>query len=364
MNIVMLSLDFPPTIGGIAAHVYELSKALSQLGHTLFILTRKLPSMTEDVLEMDHMQVFRFRLKYAAPLYGWQINRYVQRKLDVLTPDIIHIHGMAPLEGYRIEGIPLVYTNHTSGYLKRIEKGGFRRMALIRRLFKKPDLFLAPSRELLKIPFEISAKKQFIPNGVDAQKYVFRASQRESIRKKLDLAPDDILGILTRRLVEKNGVMYLARATRYIRHPKLKLLIIGDGEEKRSIERELSTHFKNRFFMLGAKTHNGIIPYYSAADFSILPSLMEATSISGLEAMATSLPLVGCRVGGIPELIVDGENGFLCHPADEKDLAEKIDTLLFKDLKKMGARSRKRIEDMFQWPRIAQQTLDAYMSVQ
>ena len=364
MKIVMVSLDFPPTLGGIAAHVYELSKALCLLGHNLYILTRKLPSMTEEDIEMGHMQVFKFKLRIAAPLYGWQINRHVQRKVNTLSPDIIHIHGMAPLEGYKIKGIPLVYTNHTSGYLKRIEKGGIRRIALIRRLFHKPDLFLAPSRELLYIPFDIPGRKEYIPNGVDAQKYTFHFSERERIRKKLNLSNDDILGILTRRLVEKNGVIYLAKAARYVQNPNLKLLMIGDGEERHSIERELSAHFKDRFFMLGAKSHDEIIPYYSAADFSILPSLMEATSISGLEAMATSLPLIGTRVGGIPELIQEGVNGFLCQPADEKDLAEKIDLLLSKDLRAMGVHSRKRVENAFQWPHIARQTLDAYMSIQ
>lgn len=360
----MISLDFPPTVGGIAAHVFELSKALSQLGHNLIIFTRKLPSMTRDVFEKDSLKVYRFKLRFAAPLYGWQINRFVQQNLEMLSPDIIHIHGMAPLEGYKIKGIPLVYTNHTSGYLKRIEKGGFRRMALIRRLFHKPDLFLAPSLELLDIPFKIPGKKEYIPNGVDAQKYAFDAKTREIIRKELHLANDDILGILTRRLVEKNGVIYLAKATRYIQNSNLKLLLIGDGEERLAIEKELSTHFKNKYFMLGAKSHDDIVPYYSAADFSILPSLMEATSISGLEAMATSLPLIGTRVGGIPDLIDDGVNGFLCQPADEKDLAEKIDMLLSGDRRTMGVHSRKRIEDVFQWPRIAQQTLNAYMGIQ
>jgi glycosyltransferase involved in cell wall biosynthesis len=139
--------------------------------------------------------------------------------------------------------------------------------------------------------------------------------------------------------------------------------LIGDGPEFGDVSACLESHFSNRFTMLGAMNHEEIIPYYSAADFSILPSLMEATSISGLEAMATSLSLVGTRVGGIPDLIEEGRNGLLCNPADDADLAEKINSLLETDLKTLGAYSRQMVENDFAWPQIARRTLAAYETV-
>ena len=363
MKILMVSLDFPPTVGGISAHVYELSRALCDLGHRVCVVSRQLPSQSDAFVKRESMDIYRLRLRWAAPLYGGQINRFIRKKLPEIQPDIIHVHGMAPLEGYNIKGVPLVYTNHTSGYLQRIQKGGVRRMALLRRLFAKPQLFLAPSRELLEVPFPIEAAKEYIPNGVDANKYRFDAGARSEIRAFLGLGDDHVLGILTRRLVPKNGVIHLARATRFISDDRLRLLLIGDGTEYGDVSTCLEQNFNDRFTMLGAKKHDEIIPYYSAADFSILPSLMEATSISGLEAMATSLPLVGTRVGGIPDLIEDGKNGFLCDPENDKDLADKIDALLGVDLKAFGARSRQMVEDNFAWARIAHRTLKAYESV-
>ena len=359
----MVSLDFPPTVGGIAAHVYELSRALCDLGHRVCVITRQTRAQSDAYAARESMDIYRLRLRWAAPLYGAQINRFIQKKLPDIQPDIIHIHGMAPLEGYRIKGAPLVYTNHTSGYLERIRKGGPRRMALLRRLFAKPRLFLAPSRELLEVPFPIAARKIYIPNGVDATKYRFDAKARDEIRRSLGLRDEHVLGILTRRLVAKNGVIHLARATRLLDDERLRLLLIGDGPEAASVSAVLNEHFAGCFTMLGAKHHDEIIPYYSAADFSVLPSLMEATSISGLEAMATSLPLVGTRVGGIPDLIEEGRNGFLCEPANEEDLAEKIQTLMAVDLKAFGAYSRKLVESNFAWPQIARRTLEAYESV-
>jgi len=359
----MVSLDFPPTVGGIAAHVYELSRALGDAGHRVCVVTRQLPSQTDAFVKRGSMDIYRLRLRWAAPLYGGQINRFIRKKLPDVQPDIIHVHGMTPLEGYNIKGVPLVYTNHTSGYLERVRKGGFRRMALLRRLLAKPRLFLAPSRELLEVPFPIAAETAYIPNGVDATKYRFDARARSEIRSSMGLRDEHVLGILTRRLVAKNGVIHLAGATRFLSDERLRLLLIGNGSEFDNVSACLEQHFEDRFTMLGAKRHDEIIPYYSAADFSILPSLMEATSISGLEAMATSLPLVGTRVGGIPDLIEEGKNGFLCNPADEEDLAEKINALLAVDFKVFGARSREMVESNFAWPQIARRTLEAYETV-
>ena len=161
----------------------------------------------------------------------------------------------------------------------------------------------------------------------------------------------------------KNGVIYVARAARHIKNQHIKFLLIGDGDQRGPIEKVLKQSFPDRFLMLGSMSQERIIPYYSAADFSVLPSLMEATSISGLEAMAASLPIVGTRVGGIPEILKDGETGFLCKPADPKDLASKIDLLATMVLAELGTKARNTIEGRFAWRRIATETVEAYKKI-
>lgn len=358
MNILMVSMDFPPVPGGISAHVHELSKALVASGQTVTVLTRRKKNIRRT--ENEGIHIHEMPLKYVAFVYGLQIRSHIRKLIPEIKPDLIHIHGMGPLEWYNIKKIPLVYTNHTSGYLMRIKKGGLRRMMMLKRLLNKPNLFLAPSRELLEVPFSIPARKLFIANGVDAAKYAFDPEKRLEIRKRLHISDNEVVAVITRRLVPKNGVIYLAKAARLIKNDQIRFIVIGDGPERDAIEKEFEKHCGKRVLMLGSKTHDEIIAYYSAADFSILPSLMEATSISGLEAMAAGLPLVGTRVGGIPELIKEGENGYLCQPGDPEDLAENIDKLLSKDLKSMGVSSRNMIEKDFEWRRIAEKTLQAY----
>ena len=359
MNILMVSLDYPPTVGGISAHVYELSQALKTIGCNVSIATKCLYKDQKDFETLDGVDIYRFGLKFVGCIYGRQINDFIQKLIRKKDFDIIHIHGMRPLEFYNIKEIPLVYTNHTSGYLKRIRKGGYR-IPLLKRFFAKPKLFLAPSEELLEIPFEIPAKKVFISNGVISDKFTRNEKVRNQLRSTLGIKNDEILAIITRRMVWKNGLKYLAQSTKYIKNNKLKFLLIGDGEDFNEVKKILEENFQNRFILLGSKNHDEIINYYSASDLSILPSLMEATSISGLEAMAASLPLVGTNVGGIPVLIKDGINGYLCEPEDPQDLAEKIDKLLDNDYVKMGENSKKFVEDKFDWIQISEQTLSEY----
>jgi len=362
MNILMISMDYPPVPGGISAHVYELSSALQKAGNRVSVITRRRDNEPVEST-VDGIVVYRLSLTFTALFYGLQINSFVKKLVPQIRPDIIHIHGMLPLEWYSIPRIPLVYTNHTSGYLKRIKKGGLRRMAMLKKHLRKPDLFLAPSQELLLVPFDIPATRVFIPNGVDGSKFLFTQEKRIHIRNQLGIDKNAIVALITRRLVDKNGVIHLAKAAKFLDDKEIRFIIIGDGPERGRIEEEFKRHCGSRALFLGNKTHADIVDYYSAADFSVLPSLMEATSISGLEAMAAGLPLVGTQVGGIPELIKDGENGYLCKPADPLDLAKKINRLLSEDFRRYGKISRMNAEKQFDWSIIAGKTSDAYTTI-
>lgn len=363
MRILMVSLDFPPVVGGISAHVYELSKTMVQQGHEVIVLTRARKGLP-DREECDGIEVRRVVLRLAAPFYGLFINAAIHRLVREKHPDLVHVHGMAPLEWLQPLSAPLVYTNHTSGYLARIQKGGIRRMFFLRRYLSKPNLILAPSQELLQIPFRIPAHLRYIPNGVDVKRYRFSGKDRILIREKYGFSEKDRVGILTRRFVEKNGVIFFAKACEFLKkETSLRFILIGDGPEAASVRNLLEKHVEGRFIMTGSLMHPEILPYYSAADFSVLPSLMEATSISGLEAMSYGLPLVGTRVGGIPDLIEDRKTGLLCEPASAESLADAIVQLLTLDMKTMGYRGRKRVEEEFAWDRIAEKTLDAYKEI-
>ena len=362
MHILTVSLDYPPTVGGISAHVFELCQALVALGHETTVLTKKLPHLSEAEQSVDGVRLVPLPPRRFGALYGRTINKIIDRAVASYHPDIIHIHGMRPLEFLQPKPVPIVYTNHTSGFLKRLQKGGHR-ITGMKRLFAPLDLFLAPSEELLGLPFEIRAPKKFISNGIVPDRFVPDPATRARLRREFGLKETDKLAIVTRRMVEKNGLIHLAEAMAHVTNPDLKLLFIGDGPEHAGVQAALERHFARRYFMLGAMQHSEIVPYYSAADLSILPSLMEATSISCLEAMAASLPIICTNVGGLPFLVQEAVNGYLAEPASPTALAACLDKLLADDMAPLGAASRRLVDAKFSWAEIAKQTVEAYTQV-
>ena len=117
--------------------------------------------------------------------------------------------------------------------------------------------------------------------------------------------------------------------------------------------------------LLGDIPHTEIQKYYQISDIVVLPSLMEATSLSGLEAMSCGKPLLGTDVGGIPEIIEDGKNGCLVPPENEKKIADALNVMLNdrERLNKMGKYGRFLATERFSWHQVAENTLAVYEQV-
>ncbi|MEJ1406478.1 MAG: glycosyltransferase family 4 protein, partial [Candidatus Sedimenticola sp. (ex Thyasira tokunagai)] len=164
-------------------------------------------------------------------------------------------------------------------------------------------------------------------------------------------------------LVEKNGVTVFAEAVAALKELPVRLLFAGDGEERSKVEQILRDNgmFDQSIF-LGGVPNPQMPDVYRAADISVLPSFMEATSITGLESMACGIPLVGTTVGGIPTLINDRETGLLVPPGDPATLGEALAQLARdpEQRQQMGTAARSRAEEKFSWRGIASRTLDIY----
>ena len=127
------------------------------------------------------------------------------------------------------------------------------------------------------------------------------------------------------RLVPIKGLSYLIRAMVHVKDGSL--VIIGDGPERRKLEL-LSRHLElsDRVFFTGwIGERSTILKYLRQATVFVLPSLSEGRPRVLIEAMACGLPVIATNVGGVPEVVVDGVNGFLVPPRDEKALAKAIE---------------------------------------
>ena len=364
LRITLVSADFAPNVGGVAAHAVELGKALAALEQEVDVVTLPLGEARDYEARWQGMRVWRPRLPKAEPFYTWLLHRWLRGYLRQYPRDVLHLHGMRPLGASRGLGLPVVFTNHTSGYLKRIERGG-RELAKIRRRLAHIDQVLAPSEELCEATRAggYQGPVTFIPNGVDTQAF----SPGESpLRAEWGVKADETVILLARRLVEKNGVRVLAQAMTGLGDLPVRLVVAGEGPERAVMERVLDeAGMGDRALFLGSVENARMVEVYRAADVSVLPSFMEATSITGLESMACGLPLVGTRVGGIPALIDEGRTGLLVPPGDPEALAEALRSLVADPERRrvMGEQARARAVAEFDWRRIAERTLAVYRNL-
>jgi len=365
LKITLVSADFPPNVGGVAAHVFELGKALVKLDHEVDVLTLPLGMSSGTVEKMSGMSVYRVKSFKNEPFFTWTFNRFLKKYIANKSPDIIHVHGMRPLMSTKGISIPVVFTNHTSGYLKRIEKGGHELEKIASRL-EHISAVIAPSEELCEATRIVGYKKlvKFISNGVDTEKFVPKMAG--NFKSTLGWSENDLVVLLARRLVEKNGVNVFANAATQVNNPKAKFLFAGDGPERAKVEKILKDGgVAENYYLLGNVPNDKMIDIYQSADISVLPSFMEATSITGLESMSCGLPLIGTRVGGIPFLINDQETGLLVNPGNANEISSAINRLIENpDIRnEYGRNGRKRAEQMFSWMKIAEQTIQVYRSV-
>ena len=364
MNILMLSNEFPPSIGGIQTHVDELSLALSRLGHQVDVVTRLKDKKNAQYEEREGVNIHRIPLATNHLVYDWQISRKIRSLVNSRGVDIVHVHGMRPLAACKNLNLPVVFTNHTSSFLKRVDFGPSKQKKMLK-LLRAASLVIAPSQILVDKTIEIGYRKplHFVSNGVDVNKF---CPGKSSLRKDLGLLETDFIIFFSGRLHKVKGVDCLAEAAKYMALPSSHLVVAGDGDEREDFKNMVTQNIGSaNLHMLGAIPNSEMPNLYRGSNVAVLPSMMEATSIAGLEAMACGLPLVASRVGGLPYIVDEGISGLLVEPGSPQELGAALRTL-YEDrvkMEKMGEKSRQRAVELFSWEKVALKTVDIYQSL-
>jgi glycosyltransferase involved in cell wall biosynthesis len=362
VRVCLVTSEYPPVIGGIASHVFELARAIAAASvEATVVHPISLMSPPPPPPEAPGVAVFRPRLVKAQPLYDFVLRLWLRGHLAKGKFDLVHVHGVRPLAATRGLSLPVVFTNHTSGFLGRLnaEPGRKRRTAA---LLEHVDALLAPSDELVAAAraFGYAGPAQMIPNGVDIERF---APGPSGARAAWGFGADETVIMLARRLVKKNGVLGFARAVARMQARNFRVVVAGDGPDREQMVEILGeAGMLDRVKFLGAVPNSSMPEIYRACDVAVLPSLAEATSITGLEAMACGLPLVGTNVGGIPAIVADGVSGLLVPPADPEALAGALGRLIDSPglRRTMGEAGRRSAEETFSWPIIARRTAEAY----
>ncbi|MDA7977828.1 MAG: glycosyltransferase family 4 protein [Pirellulales bacterium] len=382
-RVAVHSDDYFPNIGGVASHVYELTSAVVEQGISAGVVTAKPAGDARFVLKF-HMEpgpppVLRLprRLpiftRYFGATYRAAVKKFLAAGGPSDMPVVSHCHWHQPwwMTGCQAS----VFTNHTSMFLQDVGRG---RIECWEQQLSVFDAVIAPSSELAQATIDLGVPAErvtYIPNGVDSQRFKPNAAARKSVRNKLGIAEDAIVLLCARRIVAKNGVIDFAHSLRFVEQlvppaylSRLIVMIAGNRAETRdsyqdeTLDALSQTRLGRRAILLGRIPNDEIPEFFAAADLSVLPSLKEATSIAGLEAMATGVPLVGTRVGGIPDLITDKEDGLLVEHGNPPALAAALARMVNDSemRRTMSERARHKALIEFDWKTVAKRTVDVY----
>jgi glycosyltransferase involved in cell wall biosynthesis len=210
------------------------------------------------------------------------------------------------------------------------------------------------------------SKISWVPNGVDIDKFS-NPRHASGVLQKYGLPSTGPLVLCVCRISRNKGLHYLLQATSKLKTMigTLSVLIVGPSRDK-----EYKNWLVNMAINLGVADvvhfrenvpDDDLTRLYSQADLFVLPSEQETLPLVVLEAMAAGCPLIATSVGGIPDIVVNGENGLLIDPGNAEEIVEGVSMLLNDDnlRMKLSEQGRRTARD-YSWKNIALRTVDVY----
>lgn len=365
MKILMPVLHYYPVIGGLETWTQNIAERISDKAE-IFIVTGRIKSQSKKE-NFNQINIFRTslfclaNLSYSSFLYIVTALPFIFFKslsfIKKQKINIIHCQGFSSsFLGYllfKLTGVPYITT------VQRLEqsKGFLRRL-----VYNKAKVCIAASSKIKEYFESINCQNiVIIPNGINLKR--FQNLDRERNRKKLGLK-DEFTIITVARLEKVKGIKYLIKALALL-NDKYKLLIIGNGTERENLKSLVKKlKLKNKVSFLGQVPNKKVPKYLSIADCFVLPSLKEGFGIVVLEAMASEVPVVATRVGGIVDIIEHNRTGFLFEPKNSKQIADSLLKIHSQpETAKYLAENAFAELGKYDWRRIAEKVYDIYKSI-
>lgn len=365
MKLALLTTEYPPHWGGLGASVYHTARELARRGHDVHVLAPP----RAGAHELPGVTLHRVPLAPVPAYYAVSFAKRAVRAAIALDVDLVHVaspcvlptekewdlldragvasavtfHGswLGEREAVAVPGASLTWNDvgvrALGPFLEPLERVALRRAKALLTVsgFAK--------RELARYDADAAERVAVVPNGVDASAFAPGAPPRTG----------RVLAV--GRLSGRKNFETLVRAAALLRGRVTALVIVGrDGGLASRLARE-ARRSGVPLALLASASQGELARELARADVFALPTRYEAQGIAFLEAMACAIPCVGGDVGGVPEVVVDGETGALVAPDDADALARAIAGYLDDPglARAHGAAGRRRVEERFDWPVLA-----------
>ncbi|MBS2993881.1 glycosyltransferase ['Santalum album' aster yellows phytoplasma] len=356
MKIGFFTDTYLPIIGGIPISVKSHKDSLEKLGHKVYIITSQGPKNYEE----KDASIIRIK-GIPIPFKGFEGHRFVLRfkkylsLVKDLNLDTIHIHTEFPIGKLGIYAsqklnIPSVYTMHTMHeyFFNKSKNIGIKIFKLffilanrkaLKKFISKTHSTIVPTHKILTLlekDYNIKGKYNVVPTGFNLEKFYSQNHSLEEIQAlkvKFNLV-NDFVCIYVGRLSPEKDISYLisAFASFCQNHPQSKFVIVGDGPEKKALQKQVKQlQIENNVCFLGFVPYDNLGIYYQLGNCFLSASLFETQGLTFVEAMASSLVLLARYDQALDGLIDNGNNAFFYHQKEE--LIHYL-SLLYNDNKK------------------------------
>jgi N-acetyl-alpha-D-glucosaminyl L-malate synthase BshA len=357
-----------PTYGGSGIVGSELGRELSERGHTVHFISYALPTRLcrlNERMQFHQVDLFDYPL-FEFPPYDLALASKILEVAESRKLDVLHMHYAIPhataaylaREMYKPQSyLPFVTTLHGTDITLVGSRRSF--LPITRFSIAQSDAVTAISQYLADETCRTfgNCAVEVIPNFINAEEYRRRAN--EELRASLAPAGEKLLiHVSNFRPVKRitDCIHTLARIRRERSDLPVRLIMCGDGPERIGAENLARDYGLNNDVFFAGQVPN-IADYLSVADLLLMPSETESFGLAALEAMACEVPVIATRTGGLPEVVLHGETGYLVDLGDTKTMADCAIELISHDRKRreMGERGRAWAVERFNTDRIIPQ---------
>jgi len=364
-----------PTYGGSGVVATELGKALAKRGHEIHFISSSLPFRLSHIagnIFFHEVNVQSYPL-FEYPPYTLSLTSKMVDIAKHAGLDVMHVHYAIPHATSAVMArqilatedlhVPVVTTLHGTDITLIGQDPSF--APVVTWSINASDGVTAVSNHLRQETydhFNVSNGIEVIPNFIDTER--FQRQNKQHFKQALCPNGEKVIVHVSNFRPVKNAQQVVEIFHRLRDDLPVKLLLVGDGPDRVPAERkarDLGVYDDVRF--LGKQ--DPVEEILSIADVFLMPSGSETFGLAALEAMACDVPVVASNVGGLPELVKDGESGFLCELDDIDAFTNRTRALLTdEDLHaRMAEASRQRAEDAFDINEIVPMYEDYYRTV-